>query len=81
MIFGMLVAQEDLLRLNREKLTLRFKSSSTERKLAAKMGSYLSGLLYFLGVLEVSLLPVRPFLMTLGCGLLYLAKARVFEGP
>lgn len=60
MIFGMLVAQEDLLRLNREKLTLRFKSNSPERKLAAKMGSYLSGLLYFLGVLEVSLLETVP---------------------
>lgn len=41
------------MRVHRDKLTPRFKANSPTRKLSARISSYLSGLLYFLGVLEV----------------------------
>ncbi len=39
--------------MHRDKLTPAFKANSPTRKLSARVGSYLSGLLHFLGVLEV----------------------------
>lgn len=41
--------------MHRDKLTPRFKANSPTRKLSARVGTYLSGLLHFLGVLEVRL--------------------------
>lgn len=46
-------AQESILRVHRDKLTPRFKANTPMRKLSAQIGSYLSSLLHFLGVLEV----------------------------
>lgn len=46
-------AQEKILRVHCDKLTPNFKANSPTRKLTARVGSYLSGLLHFLGVLEV----------------------------
>lgn len=39
--------------MHRDKLTPRFKANSPTRKLSLRVGTYLSGLLHFLGVLEV----------------------------
>ncbi|CAM9331166.1 unnamed protein product [Ectocarpus sp. 12 AP-2014] len=44
--------EEKILRVHCDKLTPNFKANSPTRKLAARVGSYLSGLLRFLGVLE-----------------------------
>lgn len=45
--------------MHRDKLTPRFKANSPTRKLSARVGTYLSGLLHFLGVLEVGLRDCR----------------------
>eukprot|EP00752_Nemacystus_decipiens_P006456 g5814.t1 len=44
--------EESILRVHRDKLTPRFKANSPTRKLSARVGTYLSGLLRFMGVLE-----------------------------
>eukprot|EP00903_Cladosiphon_okamuranus_P008775 g8406.t1 len=44
--------EESILRVHRDKLTPRFKANSPTRKLSLRVGTYLSGLLHFLSVLE-----------------------------